>query len=541
MKTLLSGLDIEQKQAVIDNHDKIVCIAGAGTGKTTTLVHRIAYEVSELNKDPNSILCLTFTNAAANEFELRYKSLVNLEESPYFGTFHSFCYMLVCNESIYRQLGYSSIPSILDESQEKIYTDKAILLSHVSLGKAKLKLSYYPRPKENFEYRVFFKTLRSLLIKDNKITFDILCNDICDLFVKNDPSIMTYKYQYTSLYVDEFQDTDKKQWNFVRSFFGYANIFVVGDINQAIYSFRGADSSIMESIVNDLDWNVDKLQTNYRSTKSICNFANSIFTNSTVSLKSTRSGKDVYLLKSTNENVNRIWKNIASNQQNHTLSDTAVICRTNREVQLVCSYLEDSKFSVNGLDVSLRFSNKVESSNEFYLKCALSDEYYLNYLVSCLSSENRYYIMKNNMMSVKYLKPIMSKFQFLHRVSSLIENVKNLKNSESFKSFESILEFETDSSRQCLISDFAKTYVPQILNTNSEINLNDSNLYIGTIHSVKGLEFKNVWVYNAGSEYFPLNNKENRNLFYVACTRAKDFLVVTSPDPSLIIHADKEK
>ena len=541
MKNLLEGLDTEQQQAVIDNNNKIVCIAGAGTGKTTTLVHRIAYEVSELNKDPNSILCLTFTNAAANEFELRYKSLVNLEESPYFGTFHSFCYMLICNESIYRQLGYSSIPSILDESQEKLYIDKAVLLSHVSLGKAKLKLSYYPKPKENFEYRVFFKTFRKLLIKDSKITFDILCNDICDLFVKNDPSIMAYKYQYKSVYVDEFQDTDKKQWNFVQSFFGYANIFVVGDINQAIYSFRGADSSIMESILNNSDWNIDKLQTNYRSTTSICNFANSIFTNSTVKLKSTRSGKDVYLLKSTNENVNSIWENLANSQQNNTLSDTAVICRTNREVQLVCSYLEDNTFSVNGLDVSLRFSNKVENSNEFYLKCALSDEYYLNYLVSCLSAENRYYIMKNNKMSVKYLKAIMSKFQYAHRISSLIENVRTLKNSESFKSFEAILKFETDNSRQYLISDFAKTYVPRILNNNAEVSLNDSNLYIGTIHSVKGLEFKNVWVYGAGSKYFPLSNKEAQNLFYVACTRAKDLLIVTSPDPSLIIHADKEK
>lgn len=541
MKNLLDGLDNEQKQAVIDSNDKVVCIAGAGTGKTTTLVHRIAYEVSELNKDPKSILCLTFTNAAANEFELRYQSLVNSEASPYFGTFHAFCYKLICNESIYRQLGYPSAPSIIDESQEKLYTDKAVLLSHVSLGKNKLKLSYYPKPTENFEYRVFFKTLRALLIKDSKITFDILCNDICDLFVKNDPSIMTYKYQYKSVYVDEFQDTDKKQWNFVQSFFGYANIFVVGDINQAIYSFRGADSSIMESLLNDNDWSIDKLQTNYRSTKSICNFANSIFADSTVKLKSTRSGKDVYLVKSTNENVNRLWKNLADSQQNNALSDTAVICRTNREVQLICSYLEDNKFSVNGLDVSLRFSNKVENNNEFYLKCALSDEYYLHYLVSCLSSDNRYYIMKNNMMSVKYLKVIMSKFQYLYRISSLIENVNKLKNSESFNSFKYILKFETDSSRQYLISDFAKKDVPRILNINGTLSSDDSNLYIGTIHSVKGLEFKNVWVYGAGSEYFPLNNKEKQNLFYVACTRAKGMLIVTSPDPSLIIHADREK
>lgn len=541
MISLLNELDNEQKQAVIDNHDKVVCIAGAGTGKTTTLVHRIAYEVLELHKDPNSILCLTFTNAAANEFELRYQSLVSSETSPYFGTFHAFCYKLICNESIYSQLGYSSVPSILDESQETLYTDKAILLSHVSLGKTKLKLSYYPKPKENFEYRVFFKTFRTLLIKDSKITFDILCNDICDLFVKNDPSIMTYKYQYKSIYVDEFQDTDKKQWNFVQSFFGYSNIFVVGDINQAIYSFRGADSSIMESLLNDPDWSIDKLQTNYRSTKSICNFANNIFTDSTVKLKSTRSGKDVYLVKSTNENVNRLWKNLADSQQNNALSDTAVICRTNREVQLICSYLEDNKFSVNGLDVSLRFSNKVENNNEFYLKCALSDEYYLNYLVSCLSSDNRYYIMKNNMMSVKYLKVIISKFQYLYRISNLIENVNNLKNSESFKSFKYLMKFETDSSRQYLISDFAKTSVPRILNTNGRVNSNDPNLYIGTIHSVKGLEFKNVWVYGAGSEYFPLNSEEKQNLFYVACTRAKDMLIVTSPDPSLLVHADKEQ
>lgn len=504
LEKVLFNLNEQQRKAVECQDSQILCVAGAGTGKTTTLISRILYETQILNHDPLSILCLTFTNNAANEFLERYRLKSNSIYVPKFGTFHSFCYSVLCQENVYSLLGYVQIPTVVDEDQEKLYIDKALLLSSVKLPKSKLKITYQPKVSEMFQYQVYMKTLRKLLISDNVITFDILCYEICKLFIEDDPAIVLYKQQYKSIYVDEFQDTDELQWKFVQSFEN-ASKFLVGDKNQAIYSFRGATSEFIEDLTKDEDWTKIKLEQNYRSTIQICNFSNNLTNDVTFKLKSYKEGNPV-IWANTNIFKARNLKDFLS-----VFDDVAILCRTNIEVTQVTSYLYGA---------SINYSNK--NSDKDLVYCALSGEYYENYILSRLDYQTRSSLARDrilNKVPPTYIQNLQrTKFKYddkIHKIQSIPGFIK-LRNS--------ILSISDYHEITKLIDSFYNQYIKKP----------EEKIYVGTIHSVKGSEFNSVIVYNVQSQYFQLNSKENLNLFYVACTRAKNDLIITTPDSSLL-------
>lgn len=494
----LKNLSDEQRIAVTCTDRNVVCVAGAGTGKTHTLISRICHQVNDLNADPTSILCLTFTRNAAFEFESRYKLMSENKICPTFGTFHQFCYKLLSMPEFLYKFGYSYCPLIIDESQDTYYRDKAKLLSSCKLSNKKLSKNYVPTRSEKFQYDVFFKCYSQLLKKDNVITFDSLSSHISSLFDKNDPICSEVLSQYRYVYVDEFQDTDPLQWAFVRSFCDSSNIFVVGDPYQSIYSFRGASPDIMRSLISNPSWTTIRLSTNYRSTQEICDFVNNFVTDrndpNAIKLKSDRHG----------QNISFIHESDISKQISKLSSEeTAVLFRTNEEVRRLSSYLESNNVS---------FTNNQNNTSEV-IQSSLDNHYFAQCVLSKLPKD-----VRRSMIEASYVSS----------VDEVVDDNKVLDLGIIYcKDFvENVLEFRDSEA----FLDIRNMYDSKSFDINSlnSITTGNSLLYIGTIHSVKGLQFKNVIVASFESLYKNIDRGDNRNLLYVACTRAEDKLYVVS-------------
>ncbi len=257
-------LNEAQKQAVNSDAKKILCLAGAGTGKTSSMISRISRLVDEKKIDTSSILVLTFTNAAACEMKDRYNKLHKEQPTPTFCTFHAFCYSLIAGDSkIMRKLGYTRVPSIADDIAIKKIAATCKQQCGTKLSEDKLSGKKSLTVKEKFQYDIYWKQYNKLLKQNNLITFDIMCYEVCKLFSSNDPIVNPYKDRYKYIFVDEFQDTDPKQWEFVSSFVD-AYLFVVGDAKQCqpagtmIAMLDGSKKPIESLVVGDyvLSYNV---------------------------------------------------------------------------------------------------------------------------------------------------------------------------------------------------------------------------------------------------------------------------------------------
>ena len=230
---MLSKLNNEQLKVALADEPRILCLAGAGSGKTYTSIARIVNLINH-GVDPHSILMLTFTNAAAFEMQERYLKYKpkDIIEIPTFRTFHSFCYSLLNRDgAILKKLGYSKVPDVADESRAASLFKTAAMQCGISMSEKKLMSNAVLSMKEQADKEIIMKAYRRLLKQKNVITFDILCYDVCQLFVDNSELVTKYKEKYKYIITDEFQDTDKRQFEFVNSFKN-SNIMAVGDALQ---------------------------------------------------------------------------------------------------------------------------------------------------------------------------------------------------------------------------------------------------------------------------------------------------------------------
>ena len=540
-----ASLNQAQMSAVLCEDQKILCLAGAGTGKTTTMLERISHLV-ETGVSPSSILVLTFTNAAAFELKDRYHKKHPSDQSPEFRTFHSFCYyVLSTNPAIRMKLGYTEVPTIADDARKKRIDREAGTMTNIkstieSLSK-KTKLS----AKEQYEYDMLKKTADRLMKKDNVITFDKLCTSICMLFSTDDPLVQIYKHLYKYIFVDEFQDTDPTQNAFVQSFKD-ANLFCVGDALQSIYSFRGADSSIIKSLSTDPDWHTIKMNINYRSTQNICDFANvhSVHADHNYKVKIV-SGREIdgdfidrqkFSYVDGLSPIDRKHVDYCIKDCRCYPGDVAILARTNREVDAIKGHFDERNISYKSNNKKIDVPNILTAvgDNEFlidWLAAHLSVERYADYIrVSTLAqSEGQTYDV------IRFIND----FGSSHSVNELWEVVRTIRRicKETTRSIMSrcydILEVLECSNlkldeEKCLTMKDAVDHIKEIYLGDTEEPGTD--IYIGTIHSVKGLEFDNVYVLGVGGMTFKLDNEENKNLYYVAITRAKDHLVVFEKD-----------
>lgn len=500
----------EAQYAVVNSvADKLLCLAGAGTGKTYTLIARIQRLIHD-GVDPRSILVLTFTNAAAFEMEQRFmKDKLHPIYMPKFATFHSFCYGLLASDpEILNLIGYTQVPEVATDIQVKE-------INSLAAQQCNIKTSEKSDPEK---YKTLRKAVKRILKQRNLITFNNMCYDVCQLFVNNLPPVWKYKDRYKYVMIDEFQDTDDKQYKFMMSF-TRSNLFVVGDALQSLYSFRGADSSIIKSLASDPEWEVHKLTENYRSTEEICNFANSMsgYADETyrVTIQGHGHGDSVQVITPGWD-----WKNYLSDIIQPD-KETAVLCRTNAEVAKVCDYLRENNIAFTTSRSPQEVINLCNS--------VLDDKYKLDWVASLLPAGMYEAYIRESTLDKEYtFDKFYENFKSVYSVKHAVETVNAIKKLFENPSIGICAELSEllQTDVPCIMpEDTVETYLHKVID-NLSVTEDNSPVYVGTVHSVKGLEFDRVIVLNVNSYSFKLNNEDNWNIYYVAITRAKTHLTI---------------
>ena len=296
---ILSGLNNEQREAVLHTEGPLLILAGAGSGKTRVIVHRMAYLIDECGVLPSQILAITFTNKAANEMRERVDKMIGFgSREIWVMTFHSCCVRILRRHA--EELGYTRYFSIYDADDQvslmkdifkrrnidpKMLKEKAVL-NIISNAKDELIGPEKFLRENSGDFRLskigeLYKAYQSELKANNAMDFDDLICETVRLFKERPDILEMYQERFRYLMVDEYQDTNNAQFEFVRLLaLRYGNICVVGDDDQSIYKFRGANiGNILGFEKQFTDAKVIKLEQNYRSTQRILDAANAVIKN----------------------------------------------------------------------------------------------------------------------------------------------------------------------------------------------------------------------------------------------------------------------
>ena len=297
--SIYDTLNPMQKEAVLQTEGPLLILAGAGSGKTRVLTHRVAYLIEEKQVNPWNILAITFTNKAAGEMRERVDQLVGFgAESIWVSTFHSTCVRILRRHIEY--LGYTTNFSIYDSDDQKTLMKQVFKAMDVdtkqfkersvlgTISSAKDKLigpeEFLLNAGQDFRQRrigEIYKEYQKRLKKNNALDFDDLIVKTVELFQNNSEVLNYYQERFKYIMVDEYQDTNLAQFKLVSLLASkYRNLCVVGDDDQSIYRFRGADIGNILSFEEMFPGaKVIKLEQNYRSTQNILNAANEVIAN----------------------------------------------------------------------------------------------------------------------------------------------------------------------------------------------------------------------------------------------------------------------
>ena len=297
--SIYDSLNEEQKKGVFTTEGPVLLLAGAGSGKTRVLTHRAVYLIEELGVNPYHILAITFTNKAAGEMRERIDDMVGYgSENIWVSTFHSTCVRILCR--FIDHIGFGTNFTIYDtedqktimkdickrlEIDTKMYKEKS-LLAAISSAKDELisPEAYALRAQGDFrkmKEAAVYREYQQVLRKNNALDFDDLIVKTVELFQSDMEVLDYYQERFRYIMVDEYQDTNTAQFQLIKLLAGkYKNLCVVGDDDQSIYKFRGADiGNILNFEKVFPDCKVIKLEQNYRSTKNILNAANDVIQN----------------------------------------------------------------------------------------------------------------------------------------------------------------------------------------------------------------------------------------------------------------------
>ncbi|EMF0555171.1 DNA helicase PcrA [Enterococcus faecium] len=360
---LLNGMNPRQKEAVLHNDGPLLLMAGAGSGKTRVLTHRIAYLIEEKEVNPWNILAITFTNKAAKEMKERVNAiLASGGEDVWVSTFHSMCVRILRRDVDF--IGYNRNFTIIDSSEQltlmkrilkelnidpKKYDPRSIL-GTISQAKnslqttqdfAKMQGSYYEEIVAKC-YAAYQKELQYNQCMD----FDDLIMNTIRLFEEHPDSLTYYQNKFHYIHVDEYQDTNHAQYTLVNLLAGrFRNLCVVGDADQSIYGWRGADMQNILDFEKDYpDAAVILLEQNYRSTKNILSAANQVIENNSNRKPKNlwtenKEGNKITYYRADNERdetrfiVDRMQEEIRSNHRNY--GDFAILYRTNAQSRVM--------------------------------------------------------------------------------------------------------------------------------------------------------------------------------------------------------------
>ncbi len=584
---ILEPLNDSQKEAVLENDTNLLIIAGAGSGKTKTITHKIAYILENNYAKPHEILALTFTNKAANEMKERIESMVKAQsKGMYIGTFHSIALRMLRNEGFnYTVYDTKDQEILIKEILKTLNIDKKkyppkTFLSKISQYKLNLKkFDELPTsiPFEALTQKVY-KIYETKLQQLNAVDFDNIIIKAIEM-LQNDENIRKkYSDRFRYIFIDEYQDTNYPQYIFVKMLYNKTNkICAVGDEDQSIYGFRGADVGNILNFSSEYDnCKTVKLEKNYRSAQEILNAANSLISkNSFRNKKELYSEKkggqiDIVSLPSDIEEAYFVASKIEKLEQfGERLSDTAVLYRTNFQSRIIEEYLvkKDIPYKIVG---SKKFFDRKEIKDTVaYLKLFQNKNDNVAFIRAVEShpkgigkklieiiqkeSENLHIpyfeaslnLIKENRLTKKqkeYLETFINVFDkctdnteptiLIDCLTQESGYKKYLEDSKEYGRIENIMELK-NAAKDNSLDDFLESI--SLFDYSNDIENEADMVNLMTIHASKGLEFKNVFIVGVEEGIFPnanlketeLDMEEERRLFYVAITRAKENLFIS--------------
>ena len=555
---LFNQLNNVQRQAASYINGPSIILAGAGSGKTRVLVSKVLYLINQKKVDPKSIVMITFTNKAAEEMKSRMSDF----HLGFVGTFHSFCVRILRIEAeaisinknflIYDDEDQSSIlKSIIKEMQIGRYT-ASYFRNRISAAKNMLlsPIRYAEIFKEYSSEDVFkvYNRYQVELKKNQALDFDDLIMKTVELFQKHKDVIYKYQSKYKYFLVDEFQDTNTAQYMLTKFLAGRdKNATIVGDFSQSIYSWRGAEIKNLEKFKEDFkNSKTFYLEENYRSTQSILNFAYDVISkNSThpiLKLYTKKNvGDEVAIVECENEEEEAlvVVSKIQSLVGSYNNDEIAILYRTNAQSRALEEVLLHSSVPYV-LIGGTRFYERKE------IKDILS---YLRLLVNPVEKVSTERIIKLGKRRWEKFKGYYEKnkdtisnkqtIQLIEGVLTDTEYLKqfNEKDEEDYSRLENIKELKSVAIAFPKLNDFLEqvALVESEYSSEEKNNKNKNGIKLMTLHQAKGLEFKVVFVVGLEEGLLPHSRslddiyslEEERRLFYVGITRAKERLIIT--------------
>lgn len=609
MQDIIEELNDKQKEAVLQTQGPCLIIAGAGSGKTKVLTHKIAYLISK-GVRPWDILAITFTNKAANEMKERVEKLVgDIANDIWMGTFHAICVRIL--RKYIDRIGYKSDFVIFDTSDQKtlvrdclktmqiddkLFTDKSVLCE-ISNGKNELlepkaySIKYAGDTRRETIAKVYDLYQRKLR-ENNAVDFDDIINFTIKILTENPDILEYYTEKFRYVLVDEYQDTNKAQFILVSILASkYGNITAVGDNDQGIYSFRGADVSNILNFEKDFPGTtVIKLEQNYRCTGNILKAANAVIKhnenkfekklwteNDDGNLPCIYSGEDEY------DEATYIVEQIShlKTEEYFKNSDFAILYRMNAQSRAIEDILrrENIPYKIIG---GLKFYERKEIKDIIaYLRLIhnTADNLSLKRIInepkrgigktsldkieeiSGNSGTSMYEIIKNSDQYGLTNRIFVNSRMFIEQIENLrakkldlsisdliketlkvtgytkaleqedsVEANSRIENLEEFLTV--AIEFEEESADNTLAEFLEGITLSSDIDGMED---NDDSVTLMTLHSAKGLEFPTVFLAGMEEGIFPgyksttdpKDLEEERRLFYVGITRARRYLYLT--------------
>lgn len=583
---ILEPLNTTQREAVEFNTKPHMIVAGAGSGKTKVLTHKIAYILEE-GFSPENILALTFTNKAANEMKERITELVGKKaEKIWMGTFHSILARILRAEadtinyrpnfSIYdKEDSVSLVNNLLQELEIDIdginanqIHNRISNLKNQMIGPDEFEKDFIEGPNDKKIAKIYHEYNKRLKI-NNAMDFDDLLLKPIELFNSTQRILQKYRKQFKYILVDEFQDTNKAQYEIIK-FLATARtkVCVVGDDAQSIYGWRGAHIGNMLDFEKDFDKSeVFRLEQNYRSTKTILKAADSVIKNNKGQIKKTlwtenNDGEQLTMLKCADEKdeafqiAKRIKKEVTSKKL--SLNDIAILYRINsqsraleealrrekipykivggvefyrrKEIKDLVAYLrvlanqddEESLLRIMNFPQRGIGNTSISKMIEFSRKLDISLFTTMTRVFEVIAVKER--IQKN----VKAFKQLLDKYielkddlSIAELASALIDELGILKLYKEENTADSMQRYENVQELLKAIQEYNEENKNADLNSFlEEVSLiagvdqfdeSDNSITMMTIHSSKGLEFPIVFVTGCEEDLFPLANKFDRN------------------------------
>ncbi len=562
--SVFNGLNSQQKEAVSYLTGPSIILAGAGSGKTRVLTYKVLYLIKNHQVLPSSIVMITFTNKAATEMRERIeKQLSTGERLGFIGTFHSFCARILRIDG--DKIGLDRNYNIFDEADQLhlikiIMRDKNIAkftpsyyLNRISACKNQMIppdkflgiFSDFAAPETYTVYKEYQKEL-----KENKaLDFDDLLIKAIELLTFNQSVREKYQNKYRYFLVDEFQDTNLAQYQLTKLLAEkYKNLTVVGDFSQSIYSWRGADIGNLEKLQKDFPKSkVFHLETNYRSTQTILDFAYSIIiknkTHPVLHLDTKNGqGEEIIFLEVDNEQEEALFvtEEIQKLSATYDLSQIAVLYRTNAQSRIMEEAL--LHYGVPYVLVGgTRFYERKEIKDVLaYLRLFINPN-------EKVAKERLQKLGKTRWKNFQAAYEKLAETKDKLTTEELIEKVFqatnylslfNPKDEEDYSRLENIRELKSVAIRFPNLIEFLE----QVALVESEYFEDEKRhgkkdgVRLMTLHQAKGLEFDCVFIIGVEEGILPHSRssddhfqiEEERRLFYVGITRARQKLYVTN-------------